>query len=102
MAKKKQPTDEMYVQLGKRRNGRIVKAENYELTNFLVRTLANSSLEFFVPRKPTFIERLLNLKANREYERSQNNSKIIWLFNQYCEEGMRVLINKDSFGKKKR
>lgn len=99
MAKAK---EEYFIQVGKRRNGRIVKAENYPVEDFLYRTVANCNYDFEVAKKPSWYQKLFNLSQNKDYKRSKAFSHYLWLLNDAQEQGIFNLILKDSYGKKRK
>ena len=102
MGRKKKYNDVLYVQLGKRRNGRIVKAENYELNSFLDECL--SALKQVKVKAPSikWYDKLFNTKKKQYMNELIRQERIIRTYKTILELGMHVLIEQDEFGRKKK
>ena len=103
MAKKVQKNkDVLYVQLGKRRNGRIVKAENYDIKEFFDLCLFTAGYKEIIVPDYSWFDKTFNTKKYKFAKRQQLRLKEYFFVNECVTEGMIELIKEDKFGRKKK
>ena len=102
MGRKKKYNDVLYVQLGKRRNGKIVKAENYEVNSFLDECLSVlKPVKVKAPRIKWY-DKLFNTKKKQYVDELLRQVRVINTYKAILKIGMCTLIKQDEFGRKKK
>lgn len=91
----------MYVQLGKRyKNGKIAKAENYDIEEFLDVCFNALDPEPVVLPKVNWLDKIIGTKKYKDYQRIKQHTLIVTLYKVAVKTGMRKLINDDNYGRK--
>jgi hypothetical protein len=102
MKKQTKNKDVLYVQLGKRRNGRIVKAENYDLDNFLDKCMEVLNPKIIMLPNLSWYDKVFKTKKFLTHERIYHGHRINLLYKAAIKTGMKELIKRDDFGRKKK
>ena len=93
----------MYVQLGKRyKNGRIAKAENYELDGFFDLCIAQNKGELQVLKMPNKLDRFFRTKRYRRFKTALRYFEAREAFRTLFTKGMKKLIEADEYGRKQK
>lgn len=91
----------MYVQLGKRyMNGRIAKAENYDLGTFFDRCIDSHEHEKVFIKPPSKWDKFWKTKNYRRFKKAILQHETRETLRILFTEGMVKLINQDEYGRK--